>query len=160
MAKPLVNLRDVPRERMSHGRRFDARLGRIGSFLGAQRLGYSIVEVPPGKRACPFHTHHNIEEMFLVLEGSGTLRFGGETHPIGEGDVICARIGEAPHQIVNTSSAPLRYLAVSTIEETDVVDYPDAGKIGIAVGTGVSAPPRGHYFRGGREVTYWEGEAE
>jgi uncharacterized cupin superfamily protein len=158
MKKPLVNLRDVPRHGLAHGSRFEATVGRVGTFLGARRLGYSIVEVPPGKRSCPYHVHHNIEEMFIVLEGTGTLRFGADSHPLMEGDVVCARAGEEPHQIVNTSQSRLRYLCVSTIEETDVVDYPDAHKIGIAVGTGVAEPPRMHFLREGREVDYWEGE--
>jgi uncharacterized cupin superfamily protein len=156
--KPYVNLAAVAREEVRHGKSFEALVGRVGSALGARRLGYSIVEVPPGKRACPHHVHHNVEEMFLVLEGRGSLRFGSETHSIREGDCICARAGEAPHQIVNDSDAVLRYLAVSTIEETDVVEYPDSQKVGFDIGTGVAEPPRSHYLRGGREVPYWDGE--
>jgi len=34
--------------------------------------------LPPGKAQCPFHSHRAEEEMFLVLEGEGELRFGNE----------------------------------------------------------------------------------
>jgi uncharacterized cupin superfamily protein len=46
---------------------FEARLGDIGRRLGAQKLGYNLTVVPPGKRAFPFHNHHINEEMFVVV---------------------------------------------------------------------------------------------
>ena len=33
-----------------------------------------------------------------------------------------------PHQIVNTSDAPLKYLSISTQERPEIVEYPDSGK--------------------------------
>jgi uncharacterized cupin superfamily protein len=94
VAKPFVNLDDVPTERVRHGARLDAKVARVGGALGARRLGYCSVEIAPGKRACPFHVHHGVEEMFLILAGRGRLRFGAENHPVRAGDCICARAGE------------------------------------------------------------------
>ena len=34
------------------------------------------------------------------------------------------------HQIINTSEAPLRYLAISPRADAEVCEYPDSGKIG------------------------------
>ncbi len=34
------------------------------------------------------------------------------------------------HQIINTSEAPLRYLALSPRADAEVAEYPDSGKIG------------------------------
>jgi uncharacterized cupin superfamily protein len=158
VAKPFVSLDEVPAERFRHGRTFDARVARVGTLLGARQLGYSLVEVPPGKRACPFHVHHGVEEMFLVLSGRGRLRFGDEVFAVRAGDCIAARAGGAPHQLENDAQEPLRYLAVSSIAETDVVEYPDSGKVGYDIGSGVDAPPRSRYLRGDRVVDYWEGE--
>jgi uncharacterized cupin superfamily protein len=158
LARPFVNLDDVPTERMRHGARFDATIARVGTFLGARRLGYSCVEIAPGMRACPFHVHHGVEEMFLILSGRGRLRFGDESFAVRAGDCICARAGEAPHQLENDSDEPLRFLAVSSIAATDVVEYPDSEKVGYDIGDGTVEPPRSQYLRRGRVVDYWDGE--
>ena len=119
----------------------------------AQKLGIGIDIVPPGKRACPYHFHHAQEEMFVVLRGEGHLRVAGEMVPIGAGDVIFVPPGpEYPHQIVNTSDAPLRYLSISTQERPEVCEYPDSGKV-LAAAPGLRAIQR-------REpgLDYWDGE--
>ena len=46
-----------------------------------RKLGLSVDTVPPGKQSCPYHFHHAQEEMFVVLEGTGTLRVAGELLP-------------------------------------------------------------------------------
>jgi len=60
-------------------------MGQISSLVGAQKLGYNITKVPPGKRAFPIHNHHVNEEMFLILEGEGQVRIGNEMFPINAG---------------------------------------------------------------------------
>ena len=95
-----------------------------------RKLGLSVDTVPPGKQSCPYHFHHAQEEMFVVLEGTGTLRVAGELLPIVAGDVIFVPPGpEYPHHILNTSSAPLKYLSISTKEWPEVCEYPDSGKL-------------------------------
>ena len=137
MTKPIVNIADVelqPRPaafaaKGSAAERFDARMAFIGPRVGAQKLGYNITAVPPGKRAFPFHNHRVNEEMFLILEGSGEVRIGSETHSIRTGDIIACPPGgkETAHQIVNTGSEELRYLAVSTKMSPEIAEYPDSG---------------------------------
>jgi uncharacterized cupin superfamily protein len=162
---PIVNLDDVPLEHHTHGAQFEARDGTVGGVIGARQLGYSLTVVPPGKRAWPFHCHHVNEEMFLVLEGRGVVRIGDEEHAIRKGDVIAAPAGGAKtaHQIVNTSpDQELRYLSVSTMIPTDVVEYPDSSKVLVAVGTPPGGDPAGRtfHFRGrlGPSAEYWDGE--
>jgi len=113
--------------------RFEARIGRFSAQIGAKKLGYNITTVPPGKRAFPFHNHRINEEMFFVLEGHGEVRIGESRYPIRPGDVIACPPGgpEKAHQIINTGSTEMRYLAVSTKESPEVCEYPDSGKIGI-----------------------------
>ena len=111
----VVNIDDLKLEHFAKGDKFETRGVRIGPLLGAKDLGYSYDVVPPGKRSCPFHSHRGEEEMFFILRGSGTLRYGTETRRIRAGDVICCPIGgpETAHQIVNDSDAPLAYLSIS-----------------------------------------------
>jgi len=141
--------------------KFQAQIGDIGRKLGAQNLGYDLTVVPPGKRAFPAHNHRANEEMFFVLEGE--VRIGSETFPIRAGDVIAHPPGgpETAHQIVNTSNAELKYLAVSTRISPEVVDYPDSGKFGVyAEYPSVDGKPAGFRFigRSGGSINYYDGE--
>jgi uncharacterized cupin superfamily protein len=162
--KPIINLDQVTLDPYSHGSKFEVRDGAIASVIGGKQLGYSVAVVPPGKRAYPFHCHHVNEEMFLVLEGSGTLRIGSAEYPIRKGDVIAAPAGgrETAHQIVNTSDEELRYLMVSTMFPTEVVEYPDSNKVAIYVGSAPGEDPAkrsfNHRGRLGPNLDYWEGE--
>ena len=54
--------------------------------------------------------------------------------PLRAGDLVAAPAGKEAHQIVNTSSADLCFLAISTIGEADIVEYPDTGKVAMAAG--------------------------
>ncbi len=126
--KPITNLAEPLTQSGGNGTAFEFTYRRLGAAIGLERLGCSVYVVPPGKRAFPYHAHSLIEEMFVVLEGSGTLRHEGQEYPLRAGDVIAAPLGRA-HQIVNTSDQDLRYLAVSSNVSADVVVYPDSNKV-------------------------------
>lgn len=113
-----------------------ALLAFVGTQIGAQKLGYSVIKLPPGKRAFPFHNHVANEEMFFVLEGSGEVRIGDETFQIKKGDFMAHPPGgsETAHQIINTSQQELTYLAVSTKIGPEVCEYPDSKKFGVLNG--------------------------
>jgi uncharacterized cupin superfamily protein len=165
MTKNILNLDDAVFERaLNHGDRFEARVAPMSTKVGAKKLAYNITEVAPGKRAFPFHNHHTNEELFLILEGSGTLRLGSETHAVKKGDVIACPPGgpETAHQLINTGEGPLRYFALSTTLDTDVFQYPDSGKFGVVSGRvpgsrPLDAPFAGFYMEDTR-IDYWEGE--
>jgi uncharacterized cupin superfamily protein len=131
---------------------------RLGTGTAAQKLGATIDTVPPGKQSCPYHFHHAQEEMFVVLEGSGTLRVAGERLPIRAGDVIFIPPGpEYPHHIINTSKAPLRYLSISTRESPEVCEYPDSGKY-LAMAFGGGHMKFDAIQRPDASLDYWDGE--
>ena len=165
-AKPILNVADAAFTRdLKHGDKFEARVAPIGQHIGARKLGYNVTAVPPGKRAFPFHNHHANEEMFLILEGSGVLRFGNQELPVRQGDVIACPPGgpEVAHQIINTGPVELRYLAVSTAIDTDIFQYPDSGKFGAVGGRQPGTPPASATFAGkfvpeNADVDYWHGE--
>ncbi len=120
--------------------------------------------MPPGKKAWPYHAHHVNEEMFVILDGAGTLRLGGAEHTVKAGDVIACPAGgaETAHQIVNTGEAELRYLAISTMLAPEVAQYPDSGKFAVFSGSvpGGSKEARRLIAPGRAEDTldYWDGE--
>jgi len=143
--------------------RFDGRMGEVATRIGARKLGYNVTAVPPGKRAFPFHSHRINEEMFFILEGSGEVRIGTETHPLRAGDFIACPPGgpETAHQIVNTGTKELKYLAVSTLLYPEICDYPDSGKFMVAEGQrDEHGNVSGFRYIGRTDsaVGYWDGE--
>ena len=103
-AKPVVNLADVPLRDNGHGEKFAAKIGSFGHQIGSTGIGCMLHVVEPGKTAIHFHVHHAMHELFIVLEGEGEYRYGGETYPIRKDDVLAAPAGgpEVAHHIRNT----------------------------------------------------------
>ncbi|HEX2012188.1 MAG TPA: cupin domain-containing protein, partial [Roseateles sp.] len=75
--KLVRNFMEVPRERFVREPRYDSLIGAVSEGTLARKLGCGVDTVPPGKQSCPYHFHHTQEEMFIVLEGAGTLRVAG-----------------------------------------------------------------------------------
>jgi uncharacterized cupin superfamily protein len=132
--RPVLNIADVPFQERGNGKHFAVKWGRVGPALGLNALGCAVHVVPPGKRAFPMHRHHVMDELFVVLSGTGEYRFGEETYPLRPGDLVGAPAGTKPHQIVNTGTQELRYLGISSMTPVEVVDYPDSGKVGVMAG--------------------------
>lgn len=130
---------------------------RVG--LPGRKIGCGIDVLPPGKRACPYHFHYAQEEVFIVLEGEGTLRVAGQMIPIRRGDVVSIPPGpEFPHHIINTSNAPLKYLSLSTREFPEVCEYPDSGKYMAYTAQDGPLLGRAKIHRAGDALDYWDGE--
>ena len=172
MPKPIINIDDVNLESWPPGtaipesaaQRYEAKMGYIGLRIGAQKLGYNVTAVPPGKSAFPLHNHHINEEMFYVLQGDGQVQIGDQSYPIRAGDFIACPPGgkDTAHKIVNTGNDELRYLAVSTKQTPEIVDYPDSGKFGVLaeLPKGADGKPRRFTFLGrdSASLGYWEDE--
>src|SRR6266545_1778681 len=88
------------------------RVARIGGRLGAEGLGASLYELPPGESTWPYHYEHASEEWVLVVVGRPTLR-------TPDGERVLAP-GEVARVVIFSSKTPL-----------EVVAYPDSGKLGI-----------------------------
>ena len=154
-----MNLDDVEFDEVEENGPNTSSRGRIGVHIGAKKLGYNLTVLPPGKVQCPFHNHHGEEEMFLILEGEGELRFGEERYPIRANDVIACPPGgpEVAHQIINTGTATMRYLALSTLLDLEACEYPDSRKVMVRTGgRGEGAVRR--MFRAEDVVDYYDRE--
>jgi uncharacterized cupin superfamily protein len=132
---------------------------QLAEAADGEDIGCSLYELPAGHRSWPYHYHTGNEEALYVLSGTGRLRLDGESYDIEAGDYVAFPAGESSgHRVVNDSEGPLRYLAVSTMNEPDVTVYPESGKIGVFVG----APPGGReersvhgYYNRDDDVDYW-----
>ena len=156
--KPVINLDELDIVSHEEGP-FQGRYGAIGERIGARKLGYNLTICPPGKKVCPFHNHRVDEEMFLILEGEGLLRFGEQEYPLRKHDIVACPPGgrDVAHQIVNTGTTDLRYLALSTMERCEVCEYPDSNKVGVYVGKQGSRDLR-LMFRAEQSVDYFDRE--
>lgn len=159
LAETLIrNLNDAPAERFVREPHYDSIGARLATGTAARKLGASIDTLAPGKRGCPYHLHHAQEEMFVVLEGEGTLRVAGEKLPLRAGDVVFIPAGpEYPHQIINTSAAPLKYLSISTQESPEICEYPDSGKF-LADAKDGRTKTFSVIRANGENIDYWQGE--
>ena len=157
-AKLIRNVNDVELTRLLREPSYDAQGARLAPGTAAQKLGASFDILAPGKLGCPYHLHHAQEEMFVILDGCGTLRVAGELLPVKAGDVIFMPAGpDYPHQIINTSDAPLKYLSISTRETPEICEYPDSGKY-LAEASLASSRPFDVIDRRKPSLDYWDGE--
>jgi mannose-6-phosphate isomerase-like protein (cupin superfamily) len=72
-----------------------------------------IVILQPGE-APPLHVHHDTEQVFYVLQGSGELQTGpdgGQRAPLTAGNLVRIPPGTY-HRILCQSAEPMRYLSV------------------------------------------------
>ena len=147
------NTDEVKLERQHRAPLYDTQCGGITDGMAASKLGAGFDILAPGKRSCPYHYHLAQEEMFVILQGSGSLRVAGEVLPVRAGDVVMIPAGPAyPHQFINTSDAPMHYLSISTQEWPEICVYPDSGKVG------ASAPGHKLMQRPATNLDYWDGE--
>lgn len=158
---PVVNVSKLELEHWTKGTLYESRDTAFGRLLGLKDLGIGYSEVPPGKSSCPFHSHHVEDELFVILEGHGTYRFGSERQLVGPGDVLGAPAGgpDTAHQIINTGTVTLKYLSISSMAATEICEYPDSGKF--LAKTRLATGGKTEFLttrRNGEEVDYWEGE--
>jgi uncharacterized cupin superfamily protein len=160
MSKPFANLNQFEYTDIEDNGYYTSKRAQFSAGIGARKLGYNLTELPPGKAQCPFHSHREEEEMFLVLDGEGELRFGAQRFRIRKYDVIACPTGgpEVAHQIINTGATVLRYLSLSTMSTTEVCEYPDSSKIGVFGGEPGASDLR-KMFRREQSVDYYDRES-
>lgn len=137
MDRPIINLDEISEfDDVEENGFYTSKRALFSARIGARKLGYNLTVLPPGKAQCPFHSHRGEEEMFLVLDGEGELRFGDRRFPIRKHDVIACPTGGADvaHQIINTGRTDLRYLALSNLVDLEVCEYPDSQKLLVVSG--------------------------
>jgi uncharacterized cupin superfamily protein len=145
---------DEPREHPG----FRCRRARLSRQAGSERLGLSLWELPPGEAAYPYHYHLGEEELLVLLDGQLSLRTPTGWRELEQGDVLAFPRGEqGAHQLVNRTQDTVRFLALSTSGDPDLVVYPDSNKLGACERLPEGGGLR-RMFRLGDTVDYHEGE--
>jgi uncharacterized cupin superfamily protein len=139
---------------------FKGRRARLGRQAGAERLGASLYELPPGQARWPYHAHLANEELLIVIRGRPHLRGPDGWRQLAEGEVVSFPVGErGAHQVQNRTDEPVRILMVSEMNAPEIALYPDSDKVG-ALGRAPGSRAKGLqlYLRRDAGVDYWEGE--
>jgi uncharacterized cupin superfamily protein len=142
--RSIVNVADV--EPLEVRAALDRDLGRTA---GSERTGICHVALAPGKPGAPHHCHSADEEIFVILEGRGTVYLGDEEAPVRPGHVLGCPPGTGVAHSFRAGDEGLTYLAYGTREPNDIAYYPRSNKVN---------------FRGIRLITrlervdYWDGE--
>jgi uncharacterized cupin superfamily protein len=86
-----------------------------------------ICRIPPGKSACPYHSHSAQWEFYHVISGKGTVRHKDGATPVEEGDAFIFEPG-LPHQLINDSEGDLVVYIVADNPVGETCHYPDSKK--------------------------------
>jgi mannose-6-phosphate isomerase-like protein (cupin superfamily) len=70
------------------------------------------------------HRNHNVEEVFVILEGRGTMKIEKDVVSVAEGDCIFNPLGGA-HGIINPHGAALEFLNLSVPAGEDPAEVTD-----------------------------------
>lgn len=120
-----------------------------GRAVGSVRTGLRHDVLAPGTLSCPPHWHTAEEELFIVLDGTGTVELGDESYPLSPGSIVARPPGTKVAHALRAGPEGLTYLAYGTRVAADVCFYPRSGKANIG----------GMTFRL-EPVDYWDGEEE
>jgi uncharacterized cupin superfamily protein len=115
---------------------------RLARSAGAVRTGLNWARLGAGRAGAPPHCHSAEEEIFVVLEGGGTLelwpspqsaRAGGaddrEEHTVRAGDVVSRPAGTRIAHYLRAGDDGMTFLAYGQRDPNDVCYYPRSNKI-------------------------------
>jgi len=111
----------------------------VARKAGAVRGGLNWGHLEPGKSGAPPHLHSADEEVFVILEGGGTLELWPspvraedterEGHELRAGDVVWRPPSTGIAHFFRGGDEGLTFLAYGTREPNDVCYYPRSNKI-------------------------------
>jgi uncharacterized cupin superfamily protein len=144
----VVNLSDVEARHFGRGPVSSERRD-LGVAVGSEDTGLQHFLVEPDRNATPAHCHSMEEEIFVILEGGGSLVLGEEETPVRPGHVVARPPATGVAHMFRAGPEGLEFLAYGTREPGDMCFYPRSGKISFR-GLGVV----GRIER----LDYWDGE--
>jgi uncharacterized cupin superfamily protein len=121
----------------------------LGTAGGSVETGMKHFAIEPGLLGPPPHCHSAEEELFLILEGTGTLWLGEERIPVRPGHLIARPAGTTVAHAFEAGPDGLQLLAYGTRDPRDIAYFPRSNKVAI----------RGIGLIGRIEkVDFWDGE--
>jgi uncharacterized cupin superfamily protein len=130
----------------------------LGETAGSVRAGLHWARVPAGEEVAVPHCHSAEEEVFVILEGDGTLELwpspravGAEREdlPLRAGHVVARPAGTRVSHCLRAGDGGMTLLVYGTREPNDICYYPRSQKIAFR-GVGVIGRIE--------QLDYWDGE--
>jgi len=137
--KPVINVfddskldgseRSLTRKREGYYTRF------LMPLLGPGRTAFRVEVIENGESSARLHSHSEVDEYYLILEGSGTLRFNDKEIAVHRGDLIGKPTGpDGASQLIADLGDPLRILDMEVWHDRpdnskDVIHNPDFNEI-------------------------------
>ena len=91
-----------------------------GDVTHSEALTMGIAKIPP---AGTLHEHrHRQAEIYLILQGTGSVRIDGKTRPVGGGSAVFIP-GNAVHSCESTGASDLRFAYVFPANSFEEVEY-------------------------------------
>ena len=118
MALPIVNETDIPALDLP-GRML--RWVVTGETTGAKQCSMCVIEVQPGHKVRPAHSHPNGEEVIYILSSTGRVWIDGEIGPVQPGTAVLFPQGK-PHMLQNTGDTVMK-VACFFAPATDLDNY-------------------------------------
>lgn len=133
-----INIRDIPEEVWTSPKgKFGSGSKEVSVALGRKPMSTDLKErqpfdveisrIPPGKIACPYHSHSAQWEYYQVISGTGLVRHSEGETAIVAGDAFIFAPDE-PHQLINNSMADLVLTIVADNPMGESCHYPDSKK--------------------------------
>jgi len=117
-----------------------------GDVLGSVRVGVAHLVVDPDRLTYPPHCHSAEEEVFVVLEGEGTLLLGDEEHPVRPGSVVARPPGTGVAHAFRAGEQGLALVAFGTREPNDITYFPRSKKVALrGIGVRFRVEPLGYF---------------
>lgn len=115
---------------------YDEKLGHLGGSwtplgraLGTKGVGVNRVHVDPGTWSTPLHRETADEEIFVVLDGDGTLFLGDEEHAVRRGHVVHRPPATGIAHGWRAGEQGLTVLFYGTREPNDIIYYTRTNEI-------------------------------
>ncbi len=107
--------------------------GGKGSVMYRRALGPTVFSsnwafvdyysLPPGA-SIGAHVHNGVEEVYLVINGEGTVQVNEESAPLKKGDAVPIKVKDV-HSFVNTGSGDLEFVVYGVALEKGKLDIAD-----------------------------------
>jgi mannose-6-phosphate isomerase-like protein (cupin superfamily) len=104
-----INFGDVADMYAQYGMQTHGEARYLREDVGAETIGVSLYKLRPGKRTGFAHRHKAVEEIYVVLSGSGQVKIDNELIELARHDVI--RVGPEPVREFEAGSDGLELLA-------------------------------------------------
>src|SRR5690349_2228608 len=126
LAMQTFNLFDGETEEVPAGAPGDrGRAARVGSGLGAARLGMSVYDLPPGEAIGPYHFEWTDEEWLIAVAGTVSFRGPQGEQRVEPRDVGCFPAGpDGAHQVRSAGADVARVAIVSSENQCGIDEYP------------------------------------